>query len=68
MSQITSSIASIVIPKIISMTPDVVKRMEITKNYLEKNLNVKNHFLIMFCLKKKIFILKNLVQKNKWFL
>ena len=44
MSQITSSIASIVIPKIISMTPDVVKRMEITKNYLEKKFKCKKSF------------------------
>ena len=42
MSQI-SSIASIVIPKIISMTPDVVKD-EITKNYLEKKFKCKKSF------------------------
>ena len=41
MSQITTSIASLVIPKIINMTPQVVERMLETKNYLENKFDCK---------------------------
>ncbi len=41
MSQITTSIASLVVPKIINMTPQVVDRMLETKNYLENKFDCK---------------------------
>jgi len=41
MSQITTSIASLVVPKIIKMTPQVVERMQETKNYLENKFDCK---------------------------
>ena len=44
MSQVTTSIASIVVPKIIEMTPEVVKRMEESKNFLENKFDCKQSF------------------------
>jgi len=41
MSQITTSVASLVVPKIIKMTPQVVERMLETKNYLENKFDCK---------------------------
>ena len=53
MSQITTSIASIVIPKIIDMTPEVVERMEESKNYLETKFKCKKSFSNYVLFKKK---------------
>jgi histidinol-phosphate aminotransferase len=40
-SQVSTSIASLVVPKIIRSTPDVISRMNKAKEYLEKNYECK---------------------------
>ena len=42
MSQITTSIASLVVPKIINMTNEVISRMQLTKKILENKFECKN--------------------------
>ena len=44
MSQVTTSIAALVIPEIINMTPEVVTRMKESKNFLEKKFNCKKSY------------------------
>ena len=62
MSQVTTSIASLVIPDIIYMTPDIVSRMKESKIFLEKKFSAKNLMQTTFYLKKKIFTPKSLEQ------
>ena len=53
MSQITTSIASIVVPEIIDMTPDVVLRMKESKKFLEEKFECKKSYGNYVLFKKK---------------
>ena len=44
MSQITTSLATLVVPKIINMTNEVILRMQLTKKFLEKKFKCKNSY------------------------
>ena len=53
MSQVTTSIAALVIPEIINMTPEVVARMEESKIFLEKKFNCKKSYANYVLFKEK---------------
>ena len=63
MSQVTTSLASLVVPEIINMTPDVISRMKVSKIFLENKFDCKKSYANYVLFKKKIFIPKGLVQK-----
>lgn len=64
MSQISTSIASLVIPKIINMTPKVVSRMKKTKIFLERKFECKKSHANYVLFKKKNRYTKKFGSKN----
>jgi histidinol-phosphate aminotransferase len=64
MSQVTTSIASLVIPEIISMTPDVVFRMKESKIFLEKNFECKKSYANYVLFKEKNIYTEKFGAKN----
>ena len=53
MSQVASSFASLVLPEIINLTPQVIFRMQTAKKFLQKNFKCKNSFSNYVLFKKK---------------
>jgi histidinol-phosphate aminotransferase len=53
MSQVTTSIASTVVPEIIKMTPDIISRMEKSKNFLQNKYSCKKSYANYVLFKEK---------------
>jgi len=64
MSQVTTSVASLVIPEIINMTPDVVSRMKESKVFLEKKFDCKKSYANYVLFKEKNMYTKKFGAKN----
>lgn len=56
MSQVTTSVTSLVIPEIIDMTPDVVSRMNESKVFLEKKFDCKKSYANYVLFKEKKYV------------
>lgn len=64
MSQVTTSVASLVIPEIIDMTPDVVSRMNESKVFLEKKFDCKKSYANYVLFKEKNMYTEKFGSKN----
>jgi hypothetical protein len=64
MSQITTSVASLVIPEIINMTQDVIFRMKESKVFLEKKFDCKKSYANYVLFKEKNMYTKKFGAKN----
>lgn len=64
MSQVTTSLASLVIPEIIDMTPDVVSRMKESKIFLEKKFECKKSYANYVLFKEKNIYTEKFGAKN----
>ncbi len=64
MSQIASSVASLVIPEIINMTPDVIFRMKESKVFLEKKFDCKKSYANYVLFKEKNIYTEKFGAKN----
>lgn len=64
MSQVTTSIASLVIPEIINMTPEVVSRMNESKIFLEKKFDCKKSYANYVLFKEKNIYTEKFGTKN----
>jgi len=64
MSQVTTSVASLVIPEIINMTPDVIFRMKESKFFLEKKFDCKKSYANYVLFKEKNMYTKKFGAKN----
>ena len=64
MSQVTTSLASLVVPEIINMTPDVISRMKVSKIFLENKFDCKKSYANYVLFKKKNMYTKKFGAKN----
>jgi len=64
MNQVTTSVASLVIPEIINMTPDVVSRMKESKVFLEKKFDCKKSYANYVLFKEKNMYTEKFGTKN----
>ena len=64
MNHVTTSVASLVIPEIIDMTPDVVSRMKESKVFLEKKFDCKKSYANYVLFKEKNMYTEKFGAKN----
>ena len=64
MSQVTTSLASLVVPEIINMTPDVISRMKVSKIFLENKFDCKKSYANYVLFKKKNIYTERFGAKN----
>jgi histidinol-phosphate aminotransferase len=64
MSQVTTSLASLVVPEIINMTPDVISRMKVSKIFLENKFDCKKSYANYVLFKEKNMYTKKFGAKN----